>query len=44
MNAKIKKSLERKQIIKAVQALKQYHAKIKSEGIKATKNLLEEDD
>lgn len=44
MNAKIKSSIERKQLIKAVEALQAYQAKVKAEGAKGTKNLLESDD
>jgi ribosome biogenesis protein UTP30 len=43
-NAKLKSSLERKQIIKAVQALKTYQAKKKADKAAATKNLLEAED
>ena len=43
-NAKLKSSLERKQIVKAVQALKAYQAAQKAAGAKKTQNLLEAED
>jgi len=43
-NAKLKSSIERKQIVKAVNALQGYYKKLKGEGAKATKNLLEAED
>ena len=43
-NAKLKSSIERKQITKAVQALQGYYKKLKGQGAKATKNLLEAED
>ena len=43
-NAKLKSSLERKQVIKAVQALQGYLAKRKQESAASTKNLLENED
>jgi hypothetical protein len=44
LNAKVKATLERKQITKAVQALQAYSKKQREGGAKATKNLLEEED
>jgi hypothetical protein len=42
MNSKLKKSLDKKQTIKAVQALKKYAESLKQENLK--KKLLEEED
>ena len=44
MSASLKKSLERKQIVKAVKALQVFQNKTKKEGKKGNKNLLEEED
>lgn len=43
-NAKLKSTLERKQIVKAVQALQAYQAAQKAAGAKKTQNLLEAED
>jgi hypothetical protein len=43
MNAKVKSSLDKKQIIKAVKALKAYSEKVKAENLKK-KLLMDEDD
>ena len=43
-NAKIKTSIERKDIIRAVQALQGYYKKLKGESAKGTKQLLEVED
>ena len=44
MNGKVKSSLERKQIVKAVQALQAYSLKKKQEGASKTQNLLEDEE
>ena len=43
-NAKMKSSIERKDIIRAVQALQGYYKKLKGESAKGTKQLLEVED
>jgi hypothetical protein len=43
-NSKLKSSIERKDIVRAVQALQVYHKKVKSQGAAGTKNLLEAED
>ena len=44
MNAKVKASIERKQIVKAVQALQEYNKKKRQLGATKTQNLLEDED